>query len=414
MSKLQPVRGTRDLFGEDARRHQHIVGRFRALAERHRFQPIDPPIFEFTSVFARTLGDASDIVTKEMYSFDDRNGDSLTLRPELTAGIARAFLSGGLQHLAPLKLYAHGPAFRYERPQKGRYRQFHQIDAEIIGAAEPEADAELIALAGALLDDLGLSDTVTLHLNSLGDDESRLNYRAALVTYFQDHRQALSPDSRMRLERNPLRILDSKDEGDRRLIADAPLMGAYMTDAAQDFFAKLCETLAAMGIHYVHDQRLVRGLDYYSHTAFEFVTDALGAQGTVLAGGRYDGLIAMMGGPATPGVGWAAGIERLAMLAALPDPVVRPIAVVPMDDSAAQAAMVLAQDLRRAGFVVEHALRGNAKRRLKKANEARARYALLLGADELAAATVTCKDLDSGAQTTLPRERVIEQLRSGH
>ncbi|RME63829.1 MAG: histidine--tRNA ligase [Alphaproteobacteria bacterium] len=412
MSKLQPVRGTRDLFGIEAWRHQAIIERFRALATRYRYQPIDPPIFEFTPVFARTLGDASDIVAKEMYSFEDRGGESITLRPEFTAGIARAYLSGGLQQFAPLKLYAYGPAFRYERPQKGRYRQFHQIDAEIIGAAEPQADAELIALAAALLEDLGLASKVTLLLNSLGDGASRAAYRQALVNYFSAHAAALSEDSRTRLARNPLRILDSKDEGDRRLIADAPLMADYMTPAARDFFATLCDRLHALGIGYVHDQRLVRGLDYYCHTAFEFVTDALGAQGTVLAGGRYDGLIEMMGGPSTPGVGWAAGIERLAMLAALPCDATRPVAVVPVSATADAAAMVLACDLRRAGLVVEHAFRGNVKKRLKRANEAKARFAVLIGEEELAAGSLTLKDLDSGEQQTLPRQRVIEQLLS--
>lgn len=411
MSKLQPVRGTRDILGEDARRHAFVVKRFRSIAARYRFEPIEPPIFEFTGVFARTLGDASDIVTKEMYSFEDRGGESLTLRPEFTAGIARAYLSNGLQQFAPIKLCAHGPAFRYERPQKGRYRQFHQLDAEIIGAAEPQADVELICFAADLLWELGLEGRVKLHLNSLGDQESRDAYRTALVAYFIQHKDSLSEDSKLRLERNPLRILDSKDEGDRALIKDAPFIADYLTPAAQDFFASVREGLDAVGIEYIHDQRLVRGLDYYSHTAFEFITTDLGAQGTVLAGGRYDGLIEMMGGPSTPGVGWAAGIERLAMLAAMPDEVARPVAVIPLGDAAERRALSLTHDLRRAGFAVEHGFRGNMKKRMKRADAVRARFAFILGDDELAKGKVALRDLDGGAQDLVDLDKAVDVLR---
>lgn len=398
MSKLQPVRGTKDVFGDDARRHEFVVSRFKALARRYRFQPIDTPIFEFTNVFARTLGDASDIVTKEMYSFEDRGGESLTLRPEFTAGIARAFMSNGLQQFAPLKLYAHGPAFRYERPQKGRYRQFHQLDAEIIGAAEPQADVELICLAADLLSELGLQHRVKLHLNSLGDAESRAAYREALVAYFSTYRDKLSEDSRLRLEKNPLRILDSKDEGDRGLLKNAPMIADYMSDSARAFFEEVCKGLDILGIDYVHDQRLVRGLDYYSHTAFEFITTDLGAQGTVLAGGRYDALIETMGGPKTAGVGWAAGIERLAMLAEMPEDVERPVSLIPMGDAAKDLLSQLAHDLRLNGVTVDYGFSGNLKKRLKRANNARARFALILGDDELADQQIALRDLDSGEQ----------------
>ncbi|GER01043.1 histidine--tRNA ligase [Iodidimonas gelatinilytica] len=312
MSKLQPVRGTRDIFGPDARRFSHVVKVYQKIALAYGFEEISTPIFEFTDVFKRTLGETSDVVTKEMYSFADRSGEMLTLRPEYTAGIARAWMSGGLAQHGVMKLFAHGPMFRYERPQKGRYRQFHQLDAEIIGAAEPAADIELLALAWQLLCDLGISDEITLHLNSLGDSESRAAYRTALVDYFSDHEAKLSDDSRTRLHKNPMRILDSKDPGDRALLGDAPRISDYLNDLSKDFFGAVCEGVAALDIPYTHDERLVRGLDYYSHTAFEFITQALGSQGTVLGGGRYDGLIELMGGPSTPGVGWAAGIERLA------------------------------------------------------------------------------------------------------
>ena len=272
------------------------------------------PVFEKTAVFSRSLGETTDVVSKEMYSFEDRGGDSLTLRPEFTAGIARAYLTNGWQQHAPLKLATHGPLFRYERPQKGRYRQFHQIDAEIIGAGEPQADVELLAMADQLLKELGVSDGVTLMLNTLGDGASRDAWRAALVDYFRAVQGQLSEDSQERLEKNPLRILDSKDARDKAFLADAPKIDDFLSGEAQDFFGKVTSGLDAAGVEWTRAPALVRGLDYYRHTAFEFVTDRLGAQGTVLGGGRYDGLIETLGGPHTPAVGWAAGIERLAML----------------------------------------------------------------------------------------------------
>src|SRR5690606_13545792 len=262
-----------------------------------------------------TLGDTSDIVTKEMYTFIDRGGEQITLRPEATAGIARAFISGGLAQHVPLKYFCAGPMFRFERPQKGRLRQFHQIDIELLGVAEPLGDVEVIAAAADVLQALGVLDKTTLELNTLGDSESRNAYRTVLVDYLKGHLQCLSPDSRSRLERNPLRILDSKDAADRAVIADAPVFTDYLTPAARDFFDRVRAGLDTLGIDYSVNPRLVRGLDYYCHTAFEFTTTELGAQGAVIAGGRYDGLIELMGGPPTPGIGWAGGIERLAMLA---------------------------------------------------------------------------------------------------
>ena len=291
MPTLRPVRGTHDLLPEDNRRHRRVIETFRDIAERFAFGEIATPIFEFAEVFKRTLGETSDIVTKEMYTFTDRGGDLITLRPEYTAGIARAFISGGLQQQLPLKFYGHGPMFRYERPQKGRQRQFHQLDAEILGVAEPLADIEVIALGATLLEALGMADVTELELNTLGDPESRAAYRAALVDYFEGHRDGLSEDSLRRLDRNPLRILDSKDEGDRAVVVDAPLMGDYLNAASADMFGAVRAGLDRLGIAYRLNPRLVRGLDYYTHTAFEFTTRKLGAQGAVIAGGRYDGLI---------------------------------------------------------------------------------------------------------------------------
>ncbi|GAK34187.1 histidine--tRNA ligase [Iodidimonas nitroreducens] len=411
MSKLQPVRGTRDIFGDDMRRFSHVVRIFERLAQAYGFDEISTPIFEFTEVYKRTLGETSDVVTKEMYTFEDRSGDLLTLRPEYTAGIARAYMSGGMAQAGVSRLFGWGPMFRHERPQKGRFRQFHQLDAEIIGAAEPAADVDLLALAWQLLSDLGISDRIVLHLNSLGDQESRLAYRAALTAYFADHVDALSEDSRMRLQKNPMRILDSKDPGDRALLPDAPQIADYLNERSRAFFETVCAGVKSLGIPYIHDQRLVRGLDYYSHTAFEFVTDALGSQGTVLGGGRYDGLIEMMGGPSTPGVGWAAGIERLAMLIDEPPAPMRAVALIPMGDAAEKQALVLARDLRAAGLRTLMDYKGNMKKRLNRAAKADARLALIIGDEEVARGAVVVRDLDHSTQKDCALWAVHDQVR---
>ena len=410
MPSLRPVRGTHDLLPADCRRQRAVIETFRGIVERYGFGEIATPIFEFTEVFARTLGETSDVVTKEMYSFADRGGDSLTLRPEYTAGIARALISGGLQQSLPLKFYGHGPMFRYERPQKGRQRQFHQLDIEILGVAEPLADIEVIAVGAELIEALGLADRVTLEINSLGDPDSRARYRRALVAYFSTHLDRLSVDSRDRLGRNPLRILDSKDEGDRAIIADAPLMQDYLNPASANFFAAVRRGLDDLGIAHRVNPRLVRGLDYYSHTAFEFTTRALGAQGAVIAGGRYDGLIATMGGPPTPGIGWAAGIERLVLLAPEPPPPPRPVAVVPVAAGDQAEALILSQSLRRAGFTVDLGYRGTMSKRLKRANRLDACAAIILGEDERARDVVGLRDLDSGAQDEVPRPELEARL----
>ncbi|ALC10454.1 histidine--tRNA ligase [Sphingopyxis sp. 113P3] len=310
----QPVRGTQDMLGDSADRFAHVVSTFERVRRLYGFKRVEVPVIEPTAVFARSLGETTDVVSKEMYSFEDRGGESITLRPEFTAGIARAFITNGWQQFAPLKVATHGPLFRYERPQKGRYRQFHQLDAEVIGSDSPLADAELLVFADQLLKDLGIADGVTLTLNTLGDGDSREAWRAALVEHFEGHRSDLSEDSLARLEKNPLRILDSKDPRDRPIADSAPDIDTFLTSEAQDFFGAVTSALDAAGVAWVRNARLVRGLDYYRHTAFEFVTDRLGAQGTVIGGGRYDGLIEMLGGSATAAVGWAGGIERLAML----------------------------------------------------------------------------------------------------
>src|SRR5437660_458595 len=313
----QKIRGTQDIWGEAADRFHTVVETFDRVRRLYGFRRVEMPVFEATQVFARSIGETTDIVSKEMYSFEDRGGESLTLRPEFTAGICRAYLSEGWQQYAPLKLATSGSAFRYERPQKGRFREFHQLDAEIIGAGEPRADVELLAFADQLLKELGISGTI-LKLNTLGDPETRGAWRDALYEHFRGHAGALSEDSQARLERNPLRILDSKAHQDWPVVDSAPTIDEFLTAEAADFFGKVTAGLDAAGIAWERAPRLVRGLDYYRHTSFEFITDRLGAQGTVIGGGRYDGLIESLGGPHTPAVGWAAGIERLAMMIAAP------------------------------------------------------------------------------------------------
>lgn len=411
MTALQPVRGTRDLIGEEFRRHHAVVEAARRTSALYGFEEWATPIFEDTGVFARGLGDSSDVVMKEMYTFTDRGGDSVTLRPEMTAGVCRALVSNGLtQSNLPRKVFYAGPMFRYERPQKGRYRQFHQIGIEVLGAAEPLADAEVIACGWDILVALGVADGTVLEINTLGDAASRDSYRAALVAYFSAHRDALSEDSRVRLEKNPLRILDSKDAGDRALAADAPRMEQHLTAEARAFYDAVKRALARFGVPFRENPAIVRGLDYYSHTAFEFVTDRLGAQGTVMAGGRYNGLVEEMGGPPTPSVGWAAGIERLSMLLPEAPSAQRPVAVIPAGEAAEDAALDVTQALRRAGIVAEIAYKGSMKRRMERANKANARAAVILGEAEIAAGIAQVKDLDSGAQEAVPIAEIAARL----
>ena len=402
---LQPVRGTRDLIGEDAARHAHVVETARRVTALYGFGEWQTPIFEDTKVFARTLGETSDVVTKEMYTFEDRGGDLVTLRPEGTAGVCRALITAGLTQTLPQKVFYAGPMFRYERPQKGRYRQFHQIGVELLGPATPLADAEIIAAGWQILNELGIAASVELHINTLGDAESRNNYRAALVAYFSEHVGKLSADSQTRLEKNPLRILDSKDEGDQRLVAGAPLIHDHLSREAAEFYSGLKAALTQFGVPFMENPRIVRGLDYYNHTAFEFVTTALGAQGTVLAGGRYDGLVEQMGGPSVPGVGWAAGIERLAMLIAAPDMQHRPAAIIPMGDEYTGTALNILKSLRDIGIAAEIGYAGNAKKRLERANKAGSKFAVLVGAD------IKLKNLADGSQRDVLFSDLAELLR---
>ena len=370
MAKIEtprPIRGTQDMLGEQAQRFTQVVETFERVRKLYGFGRVETPVFEATSVFSRSLGETTDVVSKEMYTFDDRGGDSLTLRPEFTAGIARAYLTEGWQQYAPLKVATHGPLFRYERPQKGRFRQFHQLDAEIIGAGEPAADVELLTFADQLLHELGVADGVTLQLNTLGDSATREAWRQALVAHFEHARDALSEESVDRLAKNPLRILDSKDPRDRPVADAAPEIDAHMSSEAGAFFDAVTKGLDAAGVRWTRNPRLVRGLDYYRHTAFEFVTDRLGAQGTVLGGGRYDGLIETLGGAHTPAVGWAAGIERLAMLIDRPEQGQSFVALVVENDAVQIEGVRTAAALRRAGIAVEVVASGSPRKRYDRA-----------------------------------------------
>ena len=410
MPDLQPVRGTHDILPDEMRRHRRVEETARALGLRYGYAEMATPIFEFADVFVRTLGETSDIVTKEMYTFRDKGGDDITLRPENTAGVVRAFLSNGLQQQLPLKFFYRGPMFRYERPQKGRTRQFHQIGVELLGVADPLADVEVIALGRHLLEELKVADRTTLELNTLGDAESRVAYREKLVAYLRDFETKLSPDSRARLGRNPLRILDSKDEDDRRIVANAPPIGASLNDASKRFFDSVCRGLEVCGVRFRLNPGLVRGLDYYNHTAFEFTTEALGAQGAVLAGGRYDGLVEQMGGPPTPGTGWAAGVDRLALLVPEPEVGAGAIAVVPVGAGETDAALKVAQRLRRAGFTADLGFSGNMGKRMKRADRIGARVAVVLGESELARGVATVRDMRTGEQVEVPLSALEDRL----
>ncbi len=412
-SKPQPVRGTHDLIGNDYRKYQHIVRTAEKICEFYGYDFIATPIFEYTSVFKRTLGETSDVVGKEMYTFTDRGGEEITLRPEGTASVVRAIISGGLTQSFPLKLAYHGPMMRYERPQLGRTRQFHQFGAEHLGASHPLVDVETIALGAQILQELGLWSKVKLEINTLGDSSSRANYRAALVQYLTPYRSDLSADSQIRLDRNPLRILDSKNDQDKKIITDAPKFSSYLTDESKEFFNAVCEGLAQLNIPYHLNERLVRGLDYYNHTAFEMVTTDLGTQGAVLAGGRYDGLMSQMGGPEVSAIGWAMGIDRISLLLEELPEFSRPVVVIPVGGDAMQArAFEIAMNLRHSGITTDIGFSGNVGKRMKKADKLKAKTAILLGEDELASGKVTVRDLNSGEQKLVDINGLVEYFES--
>lgn len=413
VKKIQAIRGMNDLLPSDSPRWQFFEAKVRQLMLRYGFNEIRTPIVEQTALFARSIGEVTDIVEKEMYTFDDRNSESLTLRPEGTASCVRAAMEHGLLYNQTQRLWYQGPMFRYERPQKGRYRQFHQIGVETFGFDGPDIDAEVILLSARLWQELGLMEHVTLELNSLGSSEARAAYRDTLVAYFEQHLDVLDEDSKRRLTSNPLRILDSKNPAMAEMLDGAPQLMDHLDAESQEHFEQLTKMLEAAGIAYVINPRLVRGLDYYCRTVFEWTTTALGSQGTVCAGGRYDGLVEQLGGKPTPAVGFAMGIERLILLLEtlelIPENALGgcDVYLLPMDDSATTAAITLAEQLR--GELPElrlqlHCGGGSFKSRIKKADKSAATIAILIGEDEIAAQSATVKFLrDDREQQSVPQ-----------
>lgn len=410
----RPPRGAADIYGEEERRFRAVEDAAKEIARLACFETLRTPIFEHAKVFAKTLGDDSDVVGKEMYLFEDRGGEQMTLRPEFTAGVTRAFLAAGLHQSLPVKFFSTGPLFRYERPQKGRRRQFHQVNFECFGPSAPESDADLIALAAGFLARLGITEAVTADINTLGDAESRARHRSALTGYLARYKDDLSEDSKIRLEKNPLRILDSKNPRDKEICADAPGLHDSLTPESADFFARLKNALDAAGVPYRVNPSLVRGLDYYNHTVFEFITDKLGAQGTVLAGGRYDGLTAMTGGPAVPAAGFAAGVERLAELIAAPEKEPGAVYAVTIGDAALPYVSALVRRLRDAGVPADRAGEGAPKKQFKTADKRGAAYVVTAGGDEIANNTVKLKNMTSGEESTLKADEAIARLAAAY
>jgi histidyl-tRNA synthetase len=409
VTSIRAIRGMNDILPEESVSWQYLESVISTVLTSYGYGEIRLPIVEQTALFRRSIGEVTDIVEKEMYSFDDRNGESLTLRPEGTAGCVRAVVQNGLLG-TPQRLWYSGPMFRYERPQKGRQRQFHQVGAEAFGIATPDIDAELILMTARLWRQLGVAEHVQLQINSIGGGSARQAYRAALVEYLSGHREALDEDSQRRLQSNPLRILDSKHPDTRQILSGAPVLTDYLDAESQADFARLCELLQAASVPYVVNPQLVRGLDYYNKTVFEWVTDRLGAQGTVCAGGRYDGLVEQLGGKPTPGVGFALGKERLVLLlealALAPGPVPAADIYVVNAGAAAELAAVSALESLRDALpalrMVQHAGGGSFRSQMKKADKSGARWALIWGEDEAAAGTVTVKSLrEQGAQESM-------------
>ncbi|MFS8866778.1 histidine--tRNA ligase [Synechococcus sp. H65.1] len=417
MEKIQAVRGTRDILPQEVRLWQQVEARAREILGRANYQEIRTPILELTELFARSLGSATDVVGKEMFSFSTRGEQEVSLRPENTAGVVRAYIQHGLQMAGDVqRLWYCGPMFRYERPQAGRQRQFHQLGVELLGSRDPRADAEVIALAWELLRAVGV-ENLTLRLNSLGDGQDRRAYRQALVDYFTPLKEQLDPDSQERLSRNPLRILDSKDPHTRALAEKAPKLPDYLSADSRAFFEQVQAHLKALDIPYELDPYLVRGLDYYTHTAFEIVSPELGAQSTVCGGGRYDGLVEELGGPPTPAVGWAIGLERLVLLLQKkqPEGVAGPLDVYVISRGAKAEAqsLLVAQALRQAGFCTELDLSGSPfSKQFKRASRSGATWAVVLGEAEAAAGEVQLKHLPTGQQQTLLQAELVKYLLS--
>ena len=420
MDKFRTVRGVRDLLPETLSKHNQVINEGLNTSNKYCYSQIDTPIFEFAEVFTKPLGKTSDIVTKENYIFEDRSGDLLMLRPEGTSGVVRALLNAGLTQDLPQRFSYFGPMFRYERPQKGRLRQFNQFGIELIGISDSMADIEVISVGYDFLKRLGIKDKIHLKINSLGDNESRIKYKNVLVDYLNDYKDKLSLDSIKRLLENPLRILDSKNEVDQKILVNAPNVLNYLNEESKERFEKVCKGLKCLNIPYEVDKNLVRGLDYYCHTAFEFITHDLGAQGTVLAGGRYDGLSKILGGLDLPGVGWAAGIERLALMISNKYYNHPQVVLMGLSDKFNLFLLPIMNKLISSGIKLETLYTGSTTKKFKRANKIGASFTIIIGDDEVEKNVVNLKNLQSGDQELMTLDNAIkivkqsELIRSKH
>lgn len=407
---LRSVRGTRDLFGEDKKKFNLVIDTAKKITQAYGFEEIETPVFEFTELFVGNIGEETDIVSKEMYTFEDKGGKSLTLRPEFTAGIVRAFANNGeMRQRLPLKFFSYGPVFRYERPQKGRYRQFYQINCEYLGVKEFVADIEVMKLAYDILKDLGLKN-ISLEISSLGCLEDRKKFEGGLIKYLNKYKNDLSDDSKRRLQRNPLRILDSKDEGDKKILQDVPKISDFYSKESKEYFSNVLEGLETVGIKYKINPMLVRGLDYYTSTVFEFTTNDLGAQNAVLAGGRYDNMVREQSGYDVPAVGFGGGIGRLMLLLNKKLSETRPVSVVSISENENSEALKLASVLRGEGICTEFFYSGKMKKKMNKANQKNSKYVVIVGEEEINTGLFNVKDLDSGKEKKVNKEELIKMM----
>ena len=409
-NKLQAVRGTHDHLHDLMYNYNYIINKVSTISSNYGFKQMATPIFEFSKVFKKTLGESSDIVTKEMYTFLDKGEEEITLRPEGTAGIVRAIISNGLIQEMPFKAFYHGPMFRYERPQKGRLRQFHQVGIELLGVEKEQADIEVIACANQVLRELNITKSSELHVNSLGNIHDRKIYTEDLVKYLNNYKNKLSKESLIRLDKNPLRILDSKSDDDIAIIKNAPKLRDYLDSSSKDSFKRVLEGLDNLHIKYIINDKLVRGLDYYNNTTFEFITDKLGAQSAIIAGGRYDKLMKQMGGPDIPGIGWAAGIERLILLSSIKEIKKKHIAIIPVGEENNNICINLTQKLRNQNIPADMAYSGNLKKRLKNANKLSSNFAIIIGTDEINNNNAIVRNLETGEQEFINLEDIVKHI----
>lgn len=410
-SNMAPLRGMKDLLPNEYRAHRHIENVAYNTAKLYGYEGLSTPLLEYASVFDRTLGSSSDVISKEMYSFADKKNRILALRPEFTACVMRAVISNGLKQSLPLKLFSYGPLFRYDRPQEGRQRQFHQLNFENIGVATPYSDAENIALANHIAQKLDILADLNLELNSLGCDISRQNFQNALVEYFTKYEKELSFDSQKRLQQNPMRILDSKDENDQKIVENAPLISGFYTVDALKYFNEVQQYLSDLNINYIVNEKIVRGLDYYSHTAFEFTTSKLGAQTSIIAGGRYDKLSKLMGEKnEIPSIGFAIGVERVLLLKSFEIARERSVYIIPIDAECHDQSIKLAHVLRSNNIAANIELTGKINKRMQTAVSANARYVIFIGGDELISKKYKLKDLDSSIETEVSSESLLNLL----